>query len=328
MIPRLEFAASQPVRAALQAIGRTEDLRFSPDNRLLVLAGFRRRLCLVLGISIEGPPADPRVTVHDFLELVSPGIGLVHGIDFLDDRTIAVGNRDGQVALFTLPVGELGGRRFQAEPIATVPGSLTRWVRSPGSVATWQGEDGVRRLLVCNNYIHTVTGHVLGGPDGFRPARASFLLHRGLRIPDGITVSHDGRWIAVSSHATHDVKLFDGSRNLGWRTSPAGVLRGAAYPHGLRFTADDRRILVADAGEPLVHVYESDGDWSGARDSVRAVTVLDSATFERGRTDKAGQTNREEGGPKGVDIDRSGRVMALTCQEEPLAFFSMASVAG
>ncbi|UVK57266.1 hypothetical protein DBIPINDM_003762 [Mesorhizobium sp. AR02] len=43
MIPAIAFTASEGVRAALSAIGRTEDLRFSPDNRLLAIAGYARK---------------------------------------------------------------------------------------------------------------------------------------------------------------------------------------------------------------------------------------------------------------------------------------------
>jgi len=50
--------------------------------------------------------------------------------------------------------------------------------------------------------------------------------------------------------------------------------------------------------------------------------VLDDDTFNRGRA------NPQEGGPKGLDLDRSGKVMAVTCEEQALAFFSLADVTG
>ena len=40
MLQQLEFKASNAVRAALSYTGRTEDVRFSPYNRRLVLAGY------------------------------------------------------------------------------------------------------------------------------------------------------------------------------------------------------------------------------------------------------------------------------------------------
>lgn len=112
------------------------------------------------------------------------------------------------------------------------------------------------------------------------------------------------------------------SAALGPDTEPAGVLQHAGYPHGVRFTNDDRRILVADAGSRMVHVYAGDGDWNGHRAPARSVAVLDEETFQRGRA------SPEEGGPKGLDIDRSNSVVAVTCEEQTLAFFSLASMIG
>ena len=42
--------------------------------------------------------------------------------------------------------------------------------------------------------------------------------------------------------------------------------------------------------------------------------------FQRGRTNDA------EGGPKGVDIDNSGTILVVTCEEQPLAFFRVADL--
>jgi DNA-binding beta-propeller fold protein YncE len=322
MIPQVDFSPSEPVRAVLSGIGRTEDLRFSPDNRLLAIAGYGRRRCLILRIQIELTTDGPRVAADDFMELTSDGIGEVHGLDFIDNQTLVVANRDGVVALVPLPPGELGGRQCHVKPTRYVRGSLVCRVRAPGSVAAMPGRNGDVHLLVCNNYVHRVTRHVLDSRSGYRVRRNHVLLERGLTIPDGLVVSHDGRWIAVSSHGTHDVKMFSTSAPLGRKAEPAGILRNANYPHGLRFTLDDRHILVADAGSPVILVYDREAGWDGARDPARSVAVLDDETFLRGRA------TPEEGGPKGLDIDRSNNVVAVTCHEQPLAFFSLASVTG
>ena len=44
---------------------------------------------------------------------------------------------------------------------------------------------------------------------------------------------------------------------------------------------------------------------------------MDDATFLRGRY------NPEEGGPKGIDVDRDMSVLATTCEHQPLAFFDL-----
>lgn len=321
MIPQIEFKASDGVRAALSNLGRTEDVRFSPDNRLLAIAGFGRNRCLILRIDIEHGPTGPGIFIADHMELTSSGIGEVHGIDFVDDRTLAIANRNGLVAILKLPEGELAGRHCHVEPVRQIRGSPFCKLETPGSVAVKRETNGRLSLLVCNNYAHQVTRHVLSRRS-YRPWRNRVLLKRGLDLPDGIALSHNGQWIAVSSHNTNDIKMFYASAPLGPETEPAGILRNAIYPHGLRFTPDDRHILVADAGSPVIYVYDCETDWRGSRAPSRRIVVLDDDTFMRGRT------NIQEGGPKGLDIDRSNNVVAITCEEQTLAFFPLASILG
>jgi DNA-binding beta-propeller fold protein YncE len=320
MLQQLEFKASNAVRSALAGTGRTEDIRFSPDNRRLVIAGYGLNRLLILQIGIEPTSTDPRVVADDFMELTSDGITDAHGIDFIDDRTLAVANRDGLVSILEVPSGGLGGRHDHVEPIREIAGGMFCRLRSPGSIAIGREPGGRVSLLVCNNYTHRVTRHVVDPAAGFRVCKNGVLMERSLNIPDGIAVSHDGKWIAVSNHGTEEVKLFDAAAPLGPYTEPAGTLTGVGYPHGLRFTPDDRYLLVADAGAPAVHVCERGAGWAGSRSPLTSAIVLDGETFRRGRA------NPEEGGPKGIDIDRSGRVVAVTCEEQTLAFFSLAAV--
>ena len=321
-IPSIDVKASEAVRAALSAIGRTEDLRFSPDNRLLAIAAFARKRCLILRVDVETGSGGPAITIHDFMELRSDSIGEVHGLDFIDDRTLVVANRDGQLAIFALPVESMAGQAQEITALRRINGRPFCKLNTPGSVVVLHEPRGSISLLVCNNYTHVVTRHVAIRWLGYRTSRNRPLLGNGLDIPDGIAISHDGQWIAVSSHGTRDVKLYRMSPSLGPDTEPAGVLQDAGYPHGVRFTDDDRHILVADAGSQLVHVYASNGDWTGRRAPSRSVAVLDEETFLRGRA------SPEEGGPKGLDIDRSNSVVAVTCEEQTLAFFALPSVLG
>lgn len=323
MLVPISFHATEPVRAAIADLGRTEDARFAPGNHLLALAGFVRRRCLLLRIDIEDTAAGPQISISDFMDLRSSGIGNVHGIDFIDDETLVFANRDGLVSVIRLPGGELGGRLCEVEPISRVRGGRTlSRVWRPGSALVQHEPGGRASVMVCNNYSRRVTRHVLDAQDGYRPVANGLVLSRGLDIPDGICVNTDGDWIAVSSHGSHDVKMFATKKKLRPWSAPAGVLRGMDYPHGLRFTADGRCLLVADAGAPLVHVYDRGAAWGGKRQPSRSLVVMDDATFARGRS------SPEEGGPKGLDIDRSQRVVVLTCEEQPLAFFPLAAFTG
>lgn len=320
MIPRIAFKASDAVRAALLGVGRTEDLRFSPDNRLLAIAGYARKRCLILRIDVETSPDGPDVTIHDFMELKSDNMGEVHGLDFIDDRTLAIANRDGLVAIFALPREEPAGQSRQITAVRQIRGKRPYKLNSPGSVVVRQETHGRVSLLVCNNYAHLVTRHVVNRWLGYRATSNQPFLKLGLDIPDGIALSHDGQWIAVSSHGTKDVKIYRMSASLGPDSEPAGILQDTNYPHGVRFTRDDRHIVVADAGSPMLHIYDRGSGWGGSHRPARSIAVLDEETFLRGRL------SLDEGGPKGLDIDRSNSVVAVTCEEQTLAFFALRSM--
>ena len=78
---------------------------------------------------------------------------------------------------------------------------------------------------------------------------------------------------------------------------------------------------MADAGSPYLYVYARGADdWSGGREPIATLRQMDDDTFLRGRY------NTQEGGPKGIDVDRSGRILAVTSEHEPLAFYDMAAI--
>ena len=320
--PCLDFETTAPVRAALSRLGRSEDLRFSPANRLLAIAAFGRARCLILSVSVEITPGGPRVSADDFMELSGAGMRQPHGLDFIDEETVVFANRGGLVSIARLPPGELGGRQCEVEPLREIRGSPFCRVKTPGSVAARHEPGGLVSILVCNNYSHRVSRHVVDPRDGYRVIESNVLARRGLKVPDGIALSHDGRWMAISSHSTHDVKMFATAGKPGRWTAPAGSLRNVDCPHGLRFSNDDLHVLVADAASPVIYVYHSNAGWDGDHDATRSVVVLDDETFLRGRH------NKEEGGPKGIDIDRSGHVVAVTCEERPLAFYPLRAITG
>jgi DNA-binding beta-propeller fold protein YncE len=141
-------------------------------------------------------------------------------------------------------------------------------------------------------------------------------LRRWLDVPDGVTVSGDGRWLALSNHHRHGVLMYDRSYGVDEQSNPIAILRGVLYPHGLCFTPDGEHLLVADGGTPYVHVFSrTDELWTGVRYPSASVRVKDDANFQ------AARTGPDEGGPKGIDLDGSGRVLAVTSEHQTLAFF-------
>jgi hypothetical protein len=192
---------------------------------------------------------------------------------------------------------------------------------TPGSVTAIRLFDDVHDVLVCNNYAHTISRHLVDlGPEN-RVLSSRILLSHDLDIPDGVAFSADARWIAASNHSHHCVHLYRNDPHLHPGKAPDGRLTGHAYPHGIRFAAGGRLIFLADAGAPFVYIYRSeDGDWSGDREPAHALRVIDQDTFIRG------QLNPQEGGPKGIDLSRDGRILVASCEHQPVTFHRVDAV--
>ncbi len=321
-IEKLPFRKTAIIEQALEELGRTEDIRFSPSNRLLAIAGFARKKVLLLSISIEEGPQGLSLTATDHLVLRSPDISQVHGLDFIDESTLVVANRDAGLAVFKLPTEVRSGSDVTLDAVRRVKRTPLCRMKAPGSVVVRHETRGRTSLLVCNNSANHITRHVLLPRFRYAILRNHIILRHGLDIPDGIAVSPDDCWLAVSSHVDHDVKIYDASRPLRPNMQPVGILKGIQYPHGLRFTPEGKQVLVADAGSRYVNVYDSNGHWSGVRKPKHQLNVLDAVTFQRGRH------NPQEGGPKGLDIDRTGRVVAVTCEEQVVGFYSLSAMIG
>lgn len=321
---RVEIIAPAFVQEAIGRIGRTEDVRFSPDNRKLAIAGFAANTILIFDIKVDRSASRPVVRLTDFIELRSGSLREPHGIDFIGENLLIVANRLGHISLFAMPERPAEGRVVHARPVREVRRiGLLRRLNSPGSLCVLNASDDHAEILVCNNYSHRISHHVFPIHAGrCRPLNTLFL-SQGFQIPDGIAIDPGQSWLAVSNHNTHSVLMFDLKAGLNPSSAAVGQLTGVHYPHGLRFSTDGRRLVVADAGARFVHVYETDGTgWSGNRDPIRSLPVLREETYLKGRV------NPEEGGPKGLDLNTAGDLLAITCHEEPLAFFHLPELLG
>lgn len=301
----IPFEAPRAVREGLAAMGRTEDVRLAPSRQRLAIACYGRGRIALVGIEIAPGGRGPAVTVTSLRELSWAGLREPHGLDFLDDDTLVVGDRAGSVSIVRLDsAGEVSSVDVLGSPL----------LDSPGSVAVRAVEDGCE-LIACSNWEDTVTRHALDATGALR--ESDVLVREWLDLPDGVALSADGRWLAVSNHNTHMVVVFD-RETLHEDASPAAVLRGVHYPHGLRFGADDLYLLAADAGAPYVHVFRPPGNgWRGVGYPSATIEVMDGETFARGRR------NAQEGGPKGIDLDLETGVLVATAEHAPLAFFDV-----
>jgi hypothetical protein len=311
-------APSADARAALARIGRTEDVKFSPDHGRLAIAGFHARRILVLGLRLDPTQRGPLLELDDPLEITSPALALPHGLCWADDRTLVVADRVGGVQVLRLPAGPTRDREVDLAPLRILDGSGFELLESPGSLALLPVGSDLLEVLVCNNLSHRVSQHLFDRANGFGLLASSLLLGHGLDVPDGIACSADGCWIAVSSHRNHCVLVYPRCAALELDARPAATLRGVRFPHGLAFDGDGRLLFAASAGEPVVQVFCRDGaSWQGELVPVRTLRVMDDAVFERGHL------LEDEGGPKGIDIDPGRALLVCTCKAQPLRFFSV-----
>jgi len=228
MVLELQYAAPQSVIDAIGSLGRTEDVRFSPSNRRLAVASFYRNRVVVFDVDIASSSGATQVALTGGVELSSSALQWPHGVDFLDDDTVIVTSRGRDVAFFELPPGNRDVRSLEVLPIARWPSDRTTLMNAPGSVAVSHvGDDGCE-VLICNNDGHTVTRHLLDCDAGRAVRHSEILLQKYLDIPDGVSVSPDRRWIAVSNHATHHVLLYQNSPALSANAEPDGILRRVA----------------------------------------------------------------------------------------------------
>ena len=314
----IDFVASRDVLKSLDSLGRTEDVKFSPSNRRLALTGYKTAKLLILDVQIVISDRGAQVTLTDFVELTSPSLRGPHGLAFLNDQTLLVVNRWGTAPIFKIPSGNKTEKHFDVRPLFTIGAADEHQLESPGSVSVSRLDNEHFEVLICNNYVHNVTRHILAMGEHPKILSSEKLLSKGLVIPDGVAVTSDNRWIAISNHSRHCVFLYENTAKLHQKSRPDGVLRNINYPHGVLFTPDNNYAIVADAGSPYVNIYAVNGNsWKGARNPRGTVRVMEEETYLRGRI------NSQEGGPKGIDIDNSASVLVATCDEQLLTFFDL-----
>jgi hypothetical protein len=318
-IPSIQYVASPEIRGVIARISRTEDVVFSPDDTRLAIADYLTPRIFVFSIRVDRTASMPSIALLDGVVLSSPGLKNPHGVAFLDNDHLVVCSRGNDVDVIRIPA-EMRGRDVEVQPLETISarGFLSAKVKNPGSVDSYKLSDHRYRILVCSNTWHLVTSHVVTIGDSISIGHEGVLLEHGLRIPDGITVSSDAAWIAVSNHVTGTILIYKNTPELDRNTAAVGTLRGIVCPHGVRFSPDGNRLFAADAASPYLHVFESTrGAWEGVRDPSQSIRLVDDATFHLGRIDA------REGGIKGIDLDSGGSILATTFKDGVLGFYSV-----
>jgi hypothetical protein len=107
MLRGIEYAAPPSVTSAIALWGRPDDVRFSPSNRQLAIAGFTRSRISVFDVDITSSRGKTRIALTGGVELASPVLQYPHGLDFIDDHTLITTSRGTDVAVFEIPPGEV-----------------------------------------------------------------------------------------------------------------------------------------------------------------------------------------------------------------------------
>lgn len=317
---KLGYDTTGEIRRIIDGIGRTEDVKLSPDNNLFAIPEFLDNKLHIFTIQYDKKADPPRISIPGYRLIRSDHLNNPHGICFLGNDHMAVCSRGGDVSVFRVPESDKETDEFFIDPEESIKrqGLFTAGVRTPGSVDCYEVAENCYRILVCNNYRNTVTSHIVETRGTASIKNEGVLMKERLLIPDGISISPDRKWIAVSNHVYGEALIFANTPGLNGKTPPSAALKGAVCPHGIRFSPDGSRLYVADASSQYLYVYECEnGNWQEDRSPARAVRMMDDETFHRGRY------STREGGIKGIDTDNSGSLLISTHKLEVLGFYDL-----
>lgn len=317
---RLNFETTGKIRDIIQNIDRTEDIKFSPDGTKFIIVDFLESKLHLFSYQMNQKGSGRTVEITRYCLINSPQIKDPHGVSFLDNDKIVVSNRAGGVTIFKMPdlVDEVSEFELQPEKSISEKGLFTANVTTPSSVHTVPLADDTYRIYVCNNLRHTISTHVITVKDDISIKNEGILIENSLRFPDGLSVSPDRQWVAISNHDYGQVVIFKNEPGLNKKTAPSVVMKGPVCPHGIRFSEDGGKLYVSDAATQYLFIYRSeDGKWDKAEDSVQTVKVVDDEAFYLGKT------GFNEGGVKGIDLDESNGLFAMTHRMDVLCFYDL-----
>jgi len=317
----VDFNVAPAVLDCFNTLERTEDLGLSPDGRWLAVANYALDGITLFSIdtAFTNGAEPPRLTLNNFWQLKSSTLSEPHGLDFLDNTTLVVANRTGSIDIFDLPSRPPLGQAFNTQPVKSITRARKgEWLTNPGSVCALKLGGGRIQILSLSNYQNYITSHTISHFGPFRRTHNQIILSEGIDIPDGIAVSDDRKFIAVSNHVTHEVFIYAYQGPKATLDPPCAVLKNVVYPHGLRFCDGHSKLIVTSAGSPHVHLYDCvNAPWAGNFKPVNTFKVLDDETF------KAGADNTQEGGPKGLEITRDEKLLLVTNELMPLRAFDL-----
>nr|WP_294841262.1 hypothetical protein [uncultured Methylotenera sp.] len=312
----INFESTEDILNKLRSIGRTEDLAFSPNNSKLAIASYALSKVLIFDINITSSYPTPKISLDSACEINSPSIHLPHGIAWINNNTIIVANRSSNATILEIPDTKGHTNPVKLIALQVLPPINESALHSTDCIDVHSLGGGLHEVFICSNSGNFVSHYILDESESFSVKASAFLLKKDICIPDGVTVSQDGKWLAISNHEHHQALIYANIQSLNCNSQPSAILNGASYPHGITFSHDQQFIFLADAGTPFVYVYHNNtNNWSGDYYPTAKIKIMDDETFQ------LGHNNLQEGGAKGISITRDSTVIAITCSNKPLAFF-------
>lgn len=316
----IKYETTSKIQSVISKIGRTEDVKFSPDNKRFAITELYEKSIHLFSFEIDSIGCSPKIRITNYTLLKSKSFNHPHGLCFLDNNHIVVCNRKGGISIVKIPPADDKTQEHNVVPVSNISGKglLFSKVKSPGSVDCYEISRNCYKIFVCNNFWHTVTSHTIETGSLNQIKNEGVLIENGIKIPDGISLSPDRKWIAISNHVDGNVLIYRYSPQLNRNTPPSVVLSGPVCPHGIRFTPDGKKLFIADAATPYIHLYECDnGNWSDYKKDVKSIRILNDEIFYRGRY------GAKEGGLKGIDIDNSNSLLITTHKDQIIRFYEL-----
>ena len=316
-IKTLDYQASQEIKDVISSIGRTEDVKFSMDERRLAITDFLVNKIHLFELCIDND-ASTVIKLTKCITICSDDFKRPHGIVFLGNDHFVVANRDGDITLFECPKTSLETSEIQLKALQIFKGSrFYGKIWSPGSVASYEMENGTYRVIVCNNYLHTVISFTVDLTDNVKIKNKGVLIKRGLSTPDGVCVSPNKKWVAISNHDKSEVRIYKLTPVLNRFSDADGKLVGTAHPHGIRFSECGDKLFVANASGQHLQVYQNQNDsWKGIFEPIRTVKIVDDDVFAKA------DDQPEEGGVKGIEIANMGKLFVASAEHHVMDFYS------
>lgn len=262
------------------------------------------------------------IHISGYSVLTSDRLNQPHGLTFLGNDHLVVCNRAADVCIYRIPLVDTLPGELPMDPVKIISsqGLVRAKVKSPGSVTSYLLGENQYRILVCNDQWHFVSAHKIILGESVEIINEGVLIEKVLKIPDGICVSPDRAWLAISNHVNGAVLIFENTPKLNRETKPAAVLQGMVCPHGLDFDADGN-LFVADSASPYLFHFEQPKDgWWGKCNPSHSIRVLDNETFYTGRY------AAREGGVKGLYVVRAAGILITTHKLAVLEFHDLSAL--